>query len=172
MAGSIYLKILYRIYLFIVDYRFPIFDKIRGSIVKRLTNTSIEYTINIFSGVFFEGIDQLKLGNHVSINQDCFISAYGGLTIGNNVSIGHRTSVLTTEHLFSDMNIPIKQQPVVNLPVIIGDDVWIGANATILAGVNIANGVIIGAGSIVTKSIVEDNAIYVGNPARLIKMRF
>ena len=172
MIGSIYLKIIYRIYLFIVDYRFPVFDKIRSRIVKRLTNTSLEYTTNVFSGVFFEGIEQLKLGNHVSINQNCFISAYGGLTIGNNVSIGHRTSVLTTEHLYSDMSVPIKQQPVVNIPVVIGNDVWIGANVTILAGVNIANGVIIGAGSIVTKSILEDNAIYVGNPARLVKMRF
>lgn len=167
-----YLKIIYRLYLLIGDYRFPIFDRIRSNIVKRLTNTPMDLTVNIFSGVFFEGIDQLKLGNHVSINQDCFISAFGGLTIGNEVSIGHRTSILTTEHLYSDMNLPIKKQPVLKLPVKIGNNVWIGANVTVLAGVQIADGVIIGAGSIVTKSITEDNSIYVGNPARKVKMRF
>ena len=171
MNGSIYLKILYRFYLFTVDCRFPVCDKIRGGIVQRLTNTSLEYTTIVFSGVFFEGMDQLKLGDHVSINQDCFISAYGGLTIGNNVSFGHRTSVLTTEHSYSDMSIPIKQQPVVNHSVVIGNDVWVGANVTILAGVNIANGVIIGAGSIVTKSILEENSVYVGNPAKFLKYR-
>lgn len=172
MNDSFYFKVLYRLYLLICDYRFPIFDRIRSRIVKRLTKTDLKYTVNIFSGVFIEGIDGLKFGNHVSINQDSFISAYGGLSIGNDVSIGHRTSILTTEHLFSDMNIPIKEQSVKNLPVKIGNNVWIGANVTILAGVEIADGVIIGAGSIVTKSILVDNDIYAGNPARFIKKRF
>jgi acetyltransferase-like isoleucine patch superfamily enzyme len=167
-----YLRVLYRLYLVIGDFRFPIFDKIRSSIVKRLTDTPLDFTVNIFSGVFIEGIDKLKLGNHVSINQDCFISAIGGLTIGNDVSIGHRCSILTTEHLFSDMIVPIKTQPVENLSVRIGNNVWIGANVTVLAGVEIADGVIVGAGSIVTKSIMEYNAIYVGNPARKLKSRF
>ena len=172
MAYKFFIKILYRLYLLIVDCRSPIFDKLRGYIVKRLTNTPLTYTVNIFSGVFFEGTDKLKLGDHVSINQDCFISAYGGLEIGNYVSIAHRTSILTTEHLFSDQKIPIKNQLVSYTPVVIGNNVWIGANVTVLAGIQIADGVIIGAGAIVTKSILEENTIYAGNPAKFIKTRF
>ena len=172
MTDKAVLKILYRLYLMIADWRSPSFDKLRGSLIKRLTKTTPSFTINIFSGVFFEGLDKLTLHDHVSINQDCFISAFGGLIIGNHVSIGHRTSILTTEHLYSDKNMPIKNQPVAGIPVIIGNNVWIGANVTILAGIQIADGVIIGAGAIVTKSILEENTIYAGNPARFIKSRF
>jgi virginiamycin A acetyltransferase len=55
--------------------------------------------------------------------------------------------------------------------VIIGHDVWIGTNATILSGVRIGNGSIIGAGSVVTKDIPEFS-IFAGNPAKFIKKRF
>ena len=57
------------------------------------------------------------------------------------------------------------------IPTNIGNDVWIGLNSTILAGVKIGNGSVIGANSVVTKD-VEDYAIYAGNPAKLIKYRF
>lgn len=57
------------------------------------------------------------------------------------------------------------------MPIIIEDDVWIGANAIILSGVTIGEGAIIGAGSVVTKN-VEPYTIFAGNPAKKIKMRF
>lgn len=53
----------------------------------------------------------------------------------------------------------------------IGNDVWIGTNASILSGVTIGNGVVIGAGSVVTKD-VPNYAIVAGSPARIIKYRF
>lgn len=55
--------------------------------------------------------------------------------------------------------------------IYIGNDVWIGANCTILSGVKIGNGVIVGANSVVTKNL-DDYGIYAGNPAKLIKFRF
>ena len=58
-----------------------------------------------------------------------------------------------------------------DMPIIIEDDVWIGANAIILSGVTIGEGAIIGAGSVVTKN-VEPYTIFAGNPAKKIKMRF
>jgi acetyltransferase-like isoleucine patch superfamily enzyme len=62
------------------------------------------------------------------------------------------------------------QQPMVSSPTKIGDRVWVGANVTILKGVNIGNDAVIGAGSVVTKDIPE-KAIAVGNPAKVIKYR-
>ncbi|MBE0376693.1 hypothetical protein PPRY_a2636 [Pseudoalteromonas prydzensis ACAM 620] len=64
----------------------------------------------------------------------------------------------------------MREQPHKQLPITIGNDVWIGANVTILKGVTIASGAIVGAGSVVTKDIAE-NSIVVGNPARTVKQR-
>jgi maltose O-acetyltransferase len=55
-------------------------------------------------------------------------------------------------------------------PIVIEDDVWIGARVTILGGVNIGTGAVIGAGSVVTKN-VPPYAIVAGNPAKLIRYR-
>lgn len=165
-------KILYRILIILADNRFNIFLNTRSFCIKRITRTPSRYKINVFSGCFFEGLNGLKLNGNISFNQDCFISAFGGLVIGNDVSIGHRVSILTTEHEFLDINVPIRNQPVSSHPVTIGNNVWIGANVTILAGVEISDGIIIGAGSIVTKSLLIENGIYVGNPAKFIKSRF
>ena len=65
----------------------------------------------------------------------------------------------------------VKKEPFTDKKVVIGDDVWIGANAIILAGVHIDNGAIIGAGSVVTKDVASCE-IWAGNPGRKIKDRF
>ena len=77
---------------------------------------------------------------------------------------------MATSHNFDDVNIPIKDQGVTISPVVIEDNVWIGAKATILAGVTIKSGCVIGANSVVTHD-TEENGIYVGAPARKIKSR-
>jgi acetyltransferase-like isoleucine patch superfamily enzyme len=105
------------------------------------------------------------------------------LEIGNYCSIAINVSILLGgEHSYNAISsYPFytisKEASLVGLDsgskgsVVIGNDVWIGTNVTILSGIKIGNGVIIGAGSIVTKNI-PDFAIYCGNPAKLIKMRF
>ena len=116
-----------------------------------------------------QSFNKLKLGNDVSINHGCFLSCYGGLTIGNYVAIGHNTSIITTEHDFSDPNKPIKHQPIIEKSVVIGNNVWIGANVTILGGVSIADGTIVAAGAVVNKSILEKKSIIGGVPSKHIK---
>lgn len=128
--------------------------------------------LNIFAQVYIEGFEGLRLGRDVSINRNSNLSAYGGLTIGDNVAIGHGTSILTTNHGYSASDIPIKYQPVTLASVKIGNNVWIGANVTILAGVSVADGCVIAAGAVVTKSIETPNQIVAGVPARAIKSRF
>lgn len=127
------------------------------------------YGLVIDRTVRISGVDQLHLGHDVSIHWDSYLSAEGGITIGNNVSIGHRVSLLTTEHQFSDPNVPIKFQPVTKSPVVIDDNVWIGANVTVLAGVHLRSGTVVAAGAVVTKTFDEDNVILAGVPARILK---
>jgi acetyltransferase-like isoleucine patch superfamily enzyme len=128
--------------------------------------------LNIFANVFIEGFDGLRVGNHVSINRDSNLSCFGGVSIGNNVAIGHGTSIISTNHGFADPETPINYQPVSQAPVSIGNNVWIGARATILAGVSIAEGTVVAAGAVVTKSVDEPDMIVGGVPARPIKSRF
>lgn len=146
-------------------------DALRAFLFKRMTGMRMDGLV-LRAGVYISGYSNIKVGSNVSIHHNSFISGEGGLTIGDNVSIAHGVSILTTEHAFTSAQLAIKAQPLVFHPVFIGDDVWIGAKATILAGVQIADGCIVGAGAVVTKSITEKNSIVAGVPARHIKGRF
>lgn len=86
--------------------------------------------------------------------------------IGNHVMIGPNTLITTVGHPLS----PKKRRGYMAHaePVRIGDDVWIGGNVTILAGVTIGNNVVVAAGAVVTKD-VPDNSLVGGVPAKLIR---
>ena len=100
------------------------------------------------------------------------LSCSGGVSIGNNVAIGHGTSIISTNHGFADHDTPINYQPVLEAPVTIGNNVWIGARVVILAGVSIADGTVVAAGAVVSKSVTEPDMVVGGVPARIIKSRF
>jgi acetyltransferase-like isoleucine patch superfamily enzyme len=93
----------------------------------------------------------------------------GEISIGNDVQIGPKTVIWGRDHSFSK-DMLIREQGYIKAPIMIGDDVWIGANCTILKGVVISKGAVIGAGSVVTRNIPE-YAIAAGNPARVIGCR-
>ena len=127
-------------------------------------NVSINPNIYIFNP------ENLSIGNNVSIHPMCYIQASGGIKIGNDVSIAHGVTLLSESHRFSNLNIPIKDQGLDYKETIIQSNVWIGAKASILAGVTVKSGSIIGAGAVVTKE-VEEYSIVGGVPAKVIKSR-
>ena len=86
--------------------------------------------------------------------------------IGNDVLIGPNILITTVGHPISPKG--RRKHLGVTCPVVIGDDVWIGGNVTILPGVTIGSNVVIGAGAVVTRDI-PDNSLAVGVPARVIK---
>ena len=92
------------------------------------------------------------------------------IKIGSYVMIGAGTNIYDSSYIYDNVNIPIKMQGSKTSPVVIEDDVWIGANCTILMGVTIGAHSIIGANSVVTKSI-PPYSIAVGVPAKVIKSR-
>jgi acetyltransferase-like isoleucine patch superfamily enzyme len=94
-----------------------------------------------------------------------YIQAENGIIIGDNVQIAPGVQLISANHDPSNYDIQLN-----DTPIIIGNNVWIGANSIILPGVKIGDNVIIGAGSIVTKSI-KSNSIAVGNPCRIIKIK-
>lgn len=109
-----------------------------------------------------------EIGNNSSIGQNAFI---GKTIIGENVMMGPDVKIYTINHSHSRIDVPMTSQGVdEEKPVIIEDDVWIGANVIILPGVVIGRGCIIGAGSVVTKS-TPPYTICCGNPAIVKKER-
>lgn len=155
----------YRLYLLTMRGEALVWLKVRR-VLLRASGAHLGHPVNVFPNVFIEGVENLTVGNSVSFNRDCNISAVGGVTIGDHVSIAHATTILTAEHGFSDPAVPIQLQPVTYEPVTIGNNVWIGARAIILAGVSLAEGTIVGAGAVVTKSVEQPNWTVAGVPAK------
>ncbi len=109
----------------------------------------------------------------LTIGADCSINPYavvrGEIRMGDGVRIGAHTSILGFNHSMSTDR-PIFEQGTWSKGITLGDDVWIGSNATILDGVTVGDHVIVGAGAVVTKD-VPDWAVVAGNPARVIRDR-
>jgi acetyltransferase-like isoleucine patch superfamily enzyme len=124
--------------------------------------------VRIGCNVQILGWDKLKIGSNVSIHDLSYIDASGGVEIGDNVSIAHNCSIISSNHQWTDLNKPIKYNSLIYQKVLIEQDVWLGCGCRVLSGVCIKSRSIIAAGSIVNKNN-ECNTIYGGVPAKLIK---
>ncbi len=113
------------------------------------------------------GEPTIRIGDNFYINAGGHM--LGDITIGDNVMIGPKTIIWARDH-GTKLGIPMKEQAHVSAPIVIGNDVWIGAGVIILKGVTIGDGAVIGAGAVVTKDI-PPLAIAVGNPAKVVKER-
>lgn len=112
----------------------------------------------------------LKIGSNTGISQ-CALIAISNLTIGNYVKIGGGSAIYTTDFHSLNPEVMRTSEDIKNrvcAPVIIKDNVFIGAKCIVLKGVTIGENSIIGAGSVVTKNI-PPNEIWAGNPARFIR---
>ncbi|MBE0645173.1 MAG: acyltransferase [Bacteroidetes bacterium] len=113
-------------------------------------------------------------GNTLDIEEDVFISQHctvsGNVRIGRGTLIGGFVTIIDGNHVFDDLEKPIREQGGTQVPIDIGTDVWIGSNAVILQGVRIGDGAVIAANATVTHD-VPARAIVGGTPARLIRMR-
>jgi acetyltransferase-like isoleucine patch superfamily enzyme len=150
--------------------------------ILRLNGTRFGKAVEIINVRF------LSLGNNAFIGNFVRIQASGSIKIKDNVYIGHNNYIFGKNiYIGNDfmsgpnvcimagnhglkLNAPINAQPTTNLGIRIGNDVWVGCNATILDGVVIGDHVVIGAGSVVTKSL-PNFSICVGNPAHPISYR-
>jgi acetyltransferase-like isoleucine patch superfamily enzyme len=112
------------------------------------------------------GVGNVNIGNNTRIGMGNTI--IGPVSIGNDVIFAQNIVLSGLNHGYQNIHVPIKDQPVTASEIIIEDEVWIGANATVVAGTTIGKHSVIAAGSVVTKSIPA-YSVAVGNPARVIK---
>lgn len=111
-------------------------------------------------------VGDIYIGNHTRIGMGNTI--IGPVKIGDKVNLAQNIVISGLNHNFQDASIPISDQGVTTSPVIIDNDVWVGANSVILPGVSIGKHSVIGAGSIVTKDIPA-YSVAIGNPAQIVK---
>ncbi len=111
---------------------------------------------------------EISFGEHCTVNPKACIS--GKVTAGDGVRIASLTTIVGFNHGFEDVTKPIYQQAHTRKGIVIGDDVWIGANVVITDGVTIGAHTIVAAGAVVVKDVPE-YSIVGGNPARVIRDR-
>ena len=125
-------------------------------------------------------------GGSINIGEWCYVGGGTRIWSASSISIGDRVLIAHNVNIFDSLTHPINSEDrhkhfmaiatsghpkILDLdedPVILEDDVWVGANSIILKGVRIGAGSIIGAGAVVTKD-VPSNVIAVGNPARVVR---
>lgn len=123
--------------------------------------------VNIEKGARFG--TQISLGDYSGIGVNAFLANH--ITIGNDVMMGPGCMMFTSNHGFADVSVPMWKQPFSDpKPIVIGNDVWIGARVTIMPGVCVGDGSVIGAGPVVTHD-VPPYSIVAGNPAKVIRSR-
>lgn len=128
-----------------------------------------DYSLYTMPGVILCYPENIVFGKNVFINRNVNITARAPISIGNDVLIGNNVIINSGNHNYSNSKRLIREQGHLISPILIEDNVWIGANSVILRGVTIGNGSVIGAGAVVTKD-VPPKCVYGGVPARLIKV--
>ena len=111
----------------------------------------------------------LEIKANTNIGKSTVINGGADITIGENVLVSGNCYIQSSSHSFNKNNL-IKSQKYEHNPILIGNDVWIGANSSVLKGVKASNGTILGANSLLN-SDTEEYGIYVGNPAKKINVR-
>lgn len=124
----------------------------------------VDKTFAMFPPFYTDCGKNISVGKNVFINSGCRFQDQGGITIGDGALIGHNVVLATLNH---DID-PRKRSTMYPAPIVIGKNVWIGANATVVPGVSIGDGAVIAAGAVVTKD-VPANVIVGGVPAKIIK---
>lgn len=142
-------------------YREP--EEIRA-IFSNLTGKPIDESFMLFPPFYSDCGKNIVLGKNVFINSGCRFQDQGGIVIGDGALIGHSVVMATLNHGLAAED----RSTTYPAPIVIGKNVWIGANATVTPGVTIGDNAVIAAGAVVTKD-VPANTIAGGVPAKIIK---
>jgi len=136
-------------------------------------NFTLGHNVTLGKDVTFEIPEGAKLhiGNNVFLSDRVVLATLTEIAIGDWVSIAENTGIRGSFHQLSAHELAVKQ-PSDSAPIHIGRGVGIGANSTILMGVQLPEGAIVGANSVLSKSVTyEVNGIYAGVPAKLLRYR-
>ena len=143
---------------------------VKGKLYFENNSIIIGNNVVLYPNITFSGDGKIIIGDNCKIGKDTIIysNKNGGVSIGHHSIIAAQTYIIDTNHS-TESDEYYSNQPLVSSKVFIGDNVWIGANCTIIKGAYIGNNVVIGAKSLVNKQIPE-NTLAFGVPAKVVKM--
>lgn len=148
-------------FLLNTEYHTP--DEVRAYL-SELFGYKVPDTFRVFPPFYTDFGKNITVEEGVFINACCHFQDHGGVTIGAGSQIGHNVVFATLNHGLA----PEERKMTYPAPIVLGKNVWIGSNATILQGVTIGDNAIVAAGAVVTKDVLA-NTIVGGVPAKIIK---
>ena len=133
-------------------------------ILSELFGKAVPSTLRVFPPFYTDFGKNIEVGEDVFINACCHFQDHGGVVIGDGCQIGHNVVFATLNHGLS----PEDRKNTYPAPIVLGKNVWVGSNSTILQGVTIGDNVVVAAGAVVVKD-VPANVVVGGVPAKIIK---
>jgi acetyltransferase-like isoleucine patch superfamily enzyme len=122
----------------------------RAALLAQIFGQQVPASLSILPPFYCDYGLGASFGERVFINQGCFFLDYGGITVGDRVLIGPRVTLTTAGHPVQPSE---RYDFITHAPIVIEDDVWIGAAATVTPGVTIGRGSVVGAGAVVAKDV-------------------
>ncbi len=104
------------------------------------------------------------------IGHRCLFYGHGGIHLGKDALLANDVQLICGNHSFARRDVPIRAQPTEERPIVIEDDVWLGASVIVLGGVTVGQGAVVGAGSVVTRDL-PPYSIARGVPAQIVGER-
>ena len=133
-------------------------------IFSQLTGNKVDASFICFPPFHTDFGHNITIGKNVFFNTGCSFQDRGGISIGDGSMIGMNVAIATLNH---GLDLETRNTTFPS-PVVIGKNVWIGSNATILPGVTIGDNSVVAAGAVVTKDVPE-NTVVAGVPAKFMK---
>ena len=134
------------------------------SLLGELFGRPVPDTLRVFPPFYSDFGKNIHVGENVFINACCHFQDHGGVTLGDGCQIGHNVVFATLNHGLE----PADRGTTYPAPIVLGRNVWVGSNDTILQGVIIGDNAVVAAGAVVSRD-VPANTIVGGVPARIIK---
>jgi len=110
-----------------------------------------------FSLIIMKG--KIVIGENCFFNNYCSLASTNSITIGNGTLFGENVKVYDHNHIYADIDVPIKDQGYKHAPIVIGNHCWIASNVVILKGVTIGDNAVIGAGCIIHESVPANTVV-------------
>ena len=133
-------------------------------VFSELIGKKVDDTFFIIPPFYSDFGENISIGKNVFVNHACTFMDRGCITIEDNVLIGPKVNLITTNHPIN----PADRRATISQPIVIKKGAWIGIGATILPGVTVGENAIVAAGAVVSKD-VPDNSIVGGVPAKFLK---
>ncbi|TGD79463.1 sugar O-acetyltransferase [Hymenobacter wooponensis] len=133
-------------------------------VFSELINKPVDDTFFLIPPFYTDFGHNIRVGRNVFVNHACTFMDRGGITLEDNVLIGPKVNLITSNHPTD----PGQRRSTISRPIVVKQGAWLGANVTVMPGITIGENAIVGAGAVVTKDVAA-NTIVAGVPARVVK---